>query len=91
MESNRAVVSLEPRKIEHRSVLKLVTTKSCGSDQRMSAAGAAPSSWVWRSSGCASSTARFPRGPRPKRLRRNQSGLRCKSDQPYGSTRTGRR
>ena len=35
MESNRAVVSLEPRQIEHRSVLKLVTTKSCGSDQHI--------------------------------------------------------
>jgi Alginate export len=35
MESNRAVVCLEPRKIEDRSVLKLVTTKSCGSDQQM--------------------------------------------------------
>jgi hypothetical protein len=35
MESNRAVVSLEPRKIEHGSVLKLVTTNSCGSDQHM--------------------------------------------------------
>ena len=35
MESNRAVVSLEPRKIEHGSVLKRVTTSSCGSDQHM--------------------------------------------------------
>src|SRR4029453_357723 len=35
MESNRAGVSLEPRKIEHRSVLKLVTTKSCGSDRHI--------------------------------------------------------
>jgi hypothetical protein len=35
MESNRAVVSLEPRQIEHRSVLKLVTTKSCGSGQHI--------------------------------------------------------
>jgi Alginate export len=33
MESNRAVVSLESHKIEHRSVLKLVTTSSCGSNQ----------------------------------------------------------
>ena len=33
MESNRAVVSLEPGKIEHGVVLKLVTTNSCGSDQ----------------------------------------------------------
>src|SRR4029453_8233930 len=33
MESNRAVVSLKPRKIEQGSVLKLVTTKSCGSDR----------------------------------------------------------
>jgi hypothetical protein len=35
MESIRAVVSFEPRKIEHGSVLKLVTTSSCGSDQHM--------------------------------------------------------
>jgi hypothetical protein len=35
MESNRAVVCLEPRKIEHRSVLKLVTTSSCGGNQHM--------------------------------------------------------
>jgi len=35
MESNRAVVSLKPRQIEQGSVLKLVTTKSCGSDQHM--------------------------------------------------------
>jgi Alginate export len=35
MESNRAVVSLEPRKIEQGSVLKLVTTKSCGSDRHI--------------------------------------------------------
>jgi Alginate export len=35
MESNRAVVSLEPRKIEHGSVLMRITTSSCGSDQHM--------------------------------------------------------
>jgi Alginate export len=35
MESNRAVVCLEPRQIEHRSVLKLVNTNSCGSDQHI--------------------------------------------------------
>ena len=35
MESNRAVVCLEPRKIEHGSVLKLVTTNSCGGNQHM--------------------------------------------------------
>src|SRR4030095_6460549 len=35
MESNRAVVSVKPRKIEQGSVLKLVTTKSCGSDRHI--------------------------------------------------------
>src|SRR5882724_8763168 len=35
MEFNRAVVCLEPRKIEHGSVLKLVTTNSCGGNQHM--------------------------------------------------------
>jgi len=33
MESNRRVVGLEPRKIEHRVVLKLLTKNSCGRDQ----------------------------------------------------------
>jgi alginate export protein len=33
MESNRRVVCLEPRKVEHGVVLNVVTTNSCGSDQ----------------------------------------------------------
>jgi len=35
MESNRGVVCLEPRTVEHGVVLKLVSTNSCGSDQHM--------------------------------------------------------
>jgi Alginate export len=35
MESSRRVVGLEPRKIEHRVVLKLLTKNSCDSDQHI--------------------------------------------------------
>jgi len=35
MESNRGVVCLEPRTVEHGWFLKLVSTNSCGSDQHM--------------------------------------------------------
>jgi Alginate export len=35
MQSNRGVVSLEPRKLERGVVLKVVTTDLCGSDQHM--------------------------------------------------------
>jgi len=35
MESNRRVVGLEPRKIEHRVVLKLLTKNNCGNDQHI--------------------------------------------------------
>ena len=33
MKSNHRVVCLEPHKVEHRVVLKLVTKNNCGSDQ----------------------------------------------------------